>query len=451
MSKISVPTAAAGRETLSCPVAESLRERAHALIPGGCHTYAKGDDQYPAIAPPFIVRGSGCHVWDVSGRHYIEYAMGLRSVTLGHGYAPVVEAAVRQMRDGTNFNRPSPIEGDCAEMFLSMVPSAEMVKFTKDGSTCTTAAVKLARAYTGRECVAICADSPFYSYDDWFIGTTAMDGGIPEIATAHTLRFQYNRIETLEALFDARPNRIACVMLEPARSVEPAGGFLQQVRALCRRHGAVLVFDETITGFRWHAGGAQDLYGVAADLSVFGKAMGNGFAISALAGRRDLMDQGGIRTPGARRVFLLSTTHGAENHALAAAMATMKVYRDEPVIEHLHAQGERLRAGVEPIVAALGLGANFGIEGRGCALMFSCRDREGAPSQPMRTLFLQEMIRRGVLAPSWLTAYTHDDRDIDRTIEACGEALEIYRKALDEGCEPHLIGPPTRGVYRRYN
>jgi glutamate-1-semialdehyde 2,1-aminomutase len=304
MSKISVPTAAAGRETLSCPVAESLRERAHALIPGGCHTYAKGDDQYPAIAPPFIVRGSGCHVWDVSGRHYIEYAMGLRSVTLGHGYAPVVEAAVRQMRDGTNFNRPSPIEGDCAEMFLSMVPSAEMVKFTKDGSTCTTAAVKLARAYTGRECVAICADSPFYSYDDWFIGTTAMDGGIPEIATAHTLRFQYNRIETLEALFDARPNRIACVMLEPARSVEPAGGFLQQVRALCRRHGAVLVFDETITGFRWHAGGAQDLYGVAADLSVFGKAMGNGFAISALAGRRDLMDQGGCsccRPPTAQR------------------------------------------------------------------------------------------------------------------------------------------------------
>lgn len=442
---------AVAQEPGSCPISDALRERAHALIPGGCHTYAKGDDQYPASAPAFIVRGSGCHVWDVSGRRYIEYAMGLRSVTLGHAYPPVVEAAERQMREGTNFNRPSPIEGDCAELFLSMVPRAEMVKFTKDGSTCTTAAIKLARAYTNRDCVAICSDSPFFSYDDWFIGTTAMDGGIPELATATTLRFQYNRIETLEALFDARPNRIACVMLEPARSVEPGRGFLQKVRALCRRHGAVLVFDETITGFRWHAGGAQDVYGVTPDLSIFGKAMGNGFAISALAGRRDLMDQGGIRTPGARRVFLLSTTHGAESHALAAAMATMKVYRDEPVVEHLHAQGEKLRAGVTPIVASLGLREHFGIEGRGCSLMFTCRDRSGAASQPMRTLFMQEMVRRGVLAPSWLTAYTHADRDIERTVEACGEALEVYRRALDEGHERYLIGPPTRGVYRRYN
>jgi len=442
---------AAASAPAACAVSEALRERAHSLIPGGCHTYAKGDDQYPSNAPAFIVRGSGCHIWDVAGRRYIEYAMGLRSVTLGHAYPSVLAAAERAMRAGTNFNRPSPIEGDCAELFLSMVPKAEMVKFTKDGSTCTTAAIRLARAYTHRDCVAICADSPFYSYDDWFIGTTAMDGGIPEIATAQTLRFQYNRIETLQALFDAHPNRIACVMLEPARSVEPADGFLKKVEALCRRHGAVLILDETITGFRWHAGGAQDVYGVTPDLSIFGKAMGNGFAVSALAGRRALMDQGGIRAPGARRVFLLSTTHGAEHHALAAAMATMTVYRDEPVVEHLHAQGERLRAGVTAIVGSLGLQGHFGVEGRGCSLMFTCRDRSGAASQPMRTLFMQEMIRHGVLAPSWLTAYAHTDRDIERTLEACGEALLVYRRALDEGHERFLAGPATRGVYRRYN
>ena len=248
-----------------------LEARLRRVIPGGAHTYAKGSDQFPELSPGVIARGAGCHVWDVDGNEFIEYGMGLRAVTLGHAYAPVVEAVRESLSLGTNFTRPSALELECAETFLGIISGAEMVKFTKDGSTADTAALKLARAYTGRELVAICAEQPFFSYDDWFIGTTTMDGGIPPIERSFTLRFHYNDADSLKALFLAHPGKIAAVFLEPARTSEPAPGFLEGVQALCTEHGAVLVFDEMITGFRWHLGGAQALYGVVPDLSTFGK------------------------------------------------------------------------------------------------------------------------------------------------------------------------------------
>jgi glutamate-1-semialdehyde 2,1-aminomutase len=304
--------------------APSLQEKAHRLIPGGCHTYAKGDDQYPAIAPSFIVKGKGCHVWDLEGRNFIEYGMGLRSVTLGHAYEPVLAAVKDALEAGANFTRPAPIEVACAEALLDATKCGEQVKFSKDGSSVVTAAVKLARAYTGRDMVAACADHPFFSYDDWWIGTTSLDGGIPSAFPALTAKFRYNDIDGLRALFDRFGARIACVVLEPARTQEPEAGFLESVRDLCSSRGAVLIFDEMITGFRWSLGGGQESYGVKADLSTFGKAMANGFSVSALVGRRDIMDLGGAGNPG-KKVFLLSTTHGAETHALAAALRTIQI------------------------------------------------------------------------------------------------------------------------------
>ena len=323
------------------PATEDLRERAHRAIPGGCHTYAKGDDQYPSNAPAFLVRGKGCRVWDREGREYIEYGMGLRAVTLGHAYEPVVEAAIRQMRLGTNFNRPSPIEVECAEALLGVVTRADMVKFAKDGSTAVSAAVKLARAHTGRVKVAICADHPFFSYNDWFMVTTGIPGGIPAGTEADTLTFRYNDLAGVERLFAEHPGEIACVILEPARTDEPKEDFLQRLKSLAHRNGALLVFDETISGFRWAIGGGQDVYDIAPDLAIFGKALGNGFSISALTGKREVMELGGLHHA-RERVFLLSTTHGAETHSLAAAKAVIDIYRSEDVIGTLYRQGERL-------------------------------------------------------------------------------------------------------------
>lgn len=430
-------------------LARRLQRRAHELIPGGAHTYAKGDDQFPANAPPFIVRGQGCHAWDIDGREYIEYGMGLRAVTLGHAFAPVVEAVTRQLQHGVNFTRPAPIEQECAQTLLSIVPGADMVKFCKDGSHAVDGAVRLARAATGRDGVAICADHPFFSTGDWFIGTSEMNAGIPAATRRLVHAFPYNDRAALQALFADHPGQIACVVMEAARIDEPDSGYLQWVKDTVHAHGALLVFDEMITGFRWHLGGAQAEYGVTADLTTYGKALANGFAVSALAGRRELMRLGGLDHD-RERVFLLSTTHGAQTHELAAAIATMRFYREHPVIETLQARGQRLREGVTQASAALGLGRQVGVVSRDCNLLFYTRDAQGQPSQPLRTLFMQELVRHGILAPSFVVSWSHSEADIDRTIDAVARALQVYRQALDAGVDRFLQGPAVQPVFRRY-
>jgi glutamate-1-semialdehyde 2,1-aminomutase len=449
-----VPTQSAPIAGLAFPQisagTQQLRERAHSLIPGGAHTYAKGDDQYPTVAPPFIARGLGCHVWDLDGNEFIEYGMGLRAVSLGHAFPPVIEAVMRELQNGSNFVRPSPLEVACAEAFLGCVPTMEMVKFAKNGSDATTAGLKLARAYTGRDLVAICGDQPFFSTDDWFIGSTPMAAGIPVAIRNQTLKFRFNDAASLESLFQSHPGEIACVVLEAETSVAAAPGFLQAVRQICTAHGAVLMLDEMITGFRWDVGGAQKVHGIVPDLSTFGKAIANGFALGALAGRREIMDRGGLKHP-YDRVFLLSTTHGAETHTLAAAIATMKIYRSEPVIETLYRQGDRLRAGVNSAIQRHQVDGFVEVMGRPCNLVFATRGPDRQPSQPFRALFMQEMIRRGVLAPSFVVSYSHSDDDIDRTIEAVDGALEIYARALAEGVEPFLVGRPLKPVFRTRN
>jgi glutamate-1-semialdehyde 2,1-aminomutase len=428
----------------------ALRARAHRLIPGGSHTYAKGDDQYPEQAPAFIVRGEGCHVWDVDGNEFIEYGMGLRAVTLGHAFEPVVEAACKQMRLGINFTRPAKIEIDLAEALLDVIDGAQMVKFGKNGSDVTTAAVKLARAYTGRDLVAICGDQPFFSVDDWFIGTTEMNAGIPQAITKMTLKFRYNDSQSLRDLFDRHPDQIACVVMEAETTTPPAPSYLGEVKQLCEQNGAVLVFDEMVTGFRWHLGGAQRFHGVVPHLSTFGKAMGNGFAVSALVGERDIMRLGGIDHD-RPRVFLLSTTHGAETHALAASIETLRIYREWNVVEFLWNQGERLRALVNQSITENRLDGFFELLGRSCNLVFATRDQHYKPSQAFRTLFLQELIKRGVIAPSFVVSFSHTDSDIDRTADAVFQAHMIYRKALDEGIEKYLEGRPVKPVNRKCN
>jgi len=445
-----VPLTIAAPETRDFSKSHALQPKAHRLIPGGAHTYAKGDDQYPEQAPGFIARGKGCHVWDLDGNEFIEYGMGLRAVTLGHAFESVVEAAHKQMQLGTNFSRPAKIEVDLAEAMLAIIDGADMVKFAKNGSDVTTAAVKLARAYTGRNLIAICADQPFFSIDDWFIGTMEMNAGIPRAVAEMTLKFRYNDIESLQALFDQNPGQVACVMLEAEATTPPGTGYLNRVKELCEQQGAILIFDEMITGFRWHLGGGQKFHGVVPHLCTFGKAMGNGFAISALMGKAEIMRLGGLDHDQAR-VFLLSTTHGAETHALGASLETIRIYREQSVVEFLWRQGGRLQTLVRQSIAENRLKDFFQLVGRPCNLVYATRDQDGNPSQGFRTLFLQELIRRGVIAPSFVVSFSHRDADIERTGEAVYEAHVIYRKALDEGIEKYLEGRPVKPVNRKYN
>ncbi|MFF9901444.1 glutamate-1-semialdehyde 2,1-aminomutase [Streptomyces longispororuber] len=436
-------------EEFTLPRSRAANERLHAMVPGGAHTYAKGDDQYPEGLAPVISHGRGAHVWDVDGNRYVEYGSGLRSVSLGHAHPRVTEAVRRQLDRGSNFARPSVVEVEAAERFLATVPTAEMVKFAKNGSDATTAAVRLARAATGRPRVAICADHPFFSVDDWFIGTTPLSAGVPAATTQLTVAFPYGDLAATEELLARHRDEIACLVLEPATHTEPPPGYLAGLRDLADRHGCVLVFDEMITGFRWSEAGAQGLYGVVPDLSTFGKALGNGFAVSALAGRRALMERGGLRHSG-DRVFLLSTTHGAETHSLAAAMAVQATYVEEGVTAHLHALGERLAAGVREAAAGAGVGDHVVVRGRASNLVFATLDGDGRPSQEYRTLFLRLLLVGGVLAPSFVVSAALSDADIEHTVGVVAQACAVYRKALDAGDPtPWLGGRPVQPVFRR--
>jgi len=419
----------------------------HGLIPGGAHTYAKGDDQYPAGMAPVIERGAGCRVWDIDGNEFVEFGNGLRSTTLGHRFEPVLRAVRDHLDLGANFVRPHRIELQAAERLVELIPSAEMVKFGINGSDSTTAAVRLARAFTNREMVAVCRQHPFLSTDDWFIVTTPMSAGIPKATQRLTVQFNYNDLADLARLFETYPGEIAAVVLEAETVEPPADGYFAGMRRLCDEHGALLILDEIITGFRWHERGAQFVHSIEPDLCVFGKGLGNGFPVSALAGRADIMRLGGF-VDDTDRVFLLSQTAGGQPWALAAVLAVIDTYQRDHVAERLHQIGARLRHGIEQVVADAGLSSHFQLRGRDCNLVYAALDDEGRPSQEFRTLVLQELVERGILAPSFVVCAAHDESVISQTIEAVAALMPIYQRALEDGVAGLLRGRSVRPAIR---
>ncbi len=426
------------RRTPSFARSARLQNRLHAMVPGGAHTYARGDDQYPEGMAPVIARGLAARVWDADDNEFVEYGMGLRAVTLGHAYPPVLDAVRAVLSRGQSFTRPSTLEVAAAEDFLSVVPGADMVKFAKNGSDATTAALKLARAATGRDMAAV-ANQPFFSTDDWYIGTTPMPAGISAAVRAGTVRFAFNDLDSLRALFELYPRRIAAVFTEPATSlVAPAPGYLEGLRELCTAEGAVVVFDEIITGFRWATGGAQQVYGVVPDLSTWGKAMGNGFPLAALAGKRDLMELGGLNTD-ADRVFLLSTTNGPELVGLAAFRAVLETYRTSDPVGAMRRAGQRLATAANQIIGEAGMREFLEVAGHPNCLMFLTRDPSGAPSQRYRTLFLAELLKGGVLGQSFVISAAHTDDDIHLTLQAIADALPAYSKAVELGSTAGML------------
>jgi glutamate-1-semialdehyde 2,1-aminomutase len=429
----------------------ALQARLHEIVPGGAHTFAKASDQYPEQMAPVLVRGRGARVWDVDGNEFVEYGMGMRSVTLGHAYEPVVEAVRAVLADGLSFSRPTELELAAAEDFLAVVPGADMVKFCKNASDATSTAVRVARAATGRDLVVYCHDQPYFSSQDWFVGTLPINTGVPKAVRDLGRSFSYNDVDSLRSVLEENRDAVACVILEAATGMtEPHPGFLQAVRALCDEHGVVLVFDETITGFRWSIGGAQSVYGITPDLSTWGKAIGNGFPIAALAGRREVMELGGLTTD-EPRVFLLSSTHGAESVSLAAFRAVVRAYTETDPIGAMERQGRALADGVNAVMSDAGIADHVSVVGRSSCLVFRTTDAEGNPSQPMRTLFLQEILRRGVLGQSFVISAAHTDFDVEQTVEAARAAVPAYTKALETGRPEELFtGRPVAPAHRLY-
>jgi glutamate-1-semialdehyde 2,1-aminomutase len=444
-------------------------KRLNQIIPGGAHTYSRGDDQFPSNAPSILVKGEGAYVWDADGKKYLDYGMGLRSVNIGYGNKEVADAVYQEILKGNNLTRASLTELEAAELLGEIIPSAEMVKFAKHGSTVTTAAVKLARAFTGRKYIALPFEQPFFSFDDWFIGSTVLQKGVLQETSQYTVKFHYNDLNSLQALFDTYPGQIAAVMMEAATTLKPCSNscaheeqvcnscpnnsdnFVKKVLDLAHQNGALFILDEMITGFRWDFRGAQNFYGITPDLSTFGKAMANGFAVAALTGKREIMSLGNIDVPGQERVFLTSTTHGAEMGALGAFIKTMEILQRDDVVNHFWEYGSRLKQGMNGIAQELGINQYFYVEGYPCSLNYVAKSNEGQISLDYRTLFAQELMKQGVMMPYIALCQSHGVGELEITLNAVYESLTVYKKALEEGFEKYLKGPAIKPVFRKYN
>jgi glutamate-1-semialdehyde aminotransferase len=432
-------------------LSDEYRKSIHNLIPGGAHTYSKGDDQFPILSPAAITHGKGCRVWDLDGNEYIECLGGLASISLGHAYEPVVERVTEELKKGNNFSRPSIIEREVAERFLANVPGHDMIKFAKNGSVVTTAAVKLARAYTGRKLVARPIDHPFYSYDDWFIGSTDVKSGIPSDISALTVTYTSDNPQSLIDLFNQYPHEIACVISEPEKFNVLPENYLSDAIALAHKHGALWIMDEMITGYKTAYPGSMTKYNVVPDMTTWGKGIANGFSFCCLTGKKEILELGGIRKTGSEKLFLVSTTHGGETCSIAAAIATMDEFEKQPVIEHNQRMGQRFIDGSKTIISKHGLSNNIRNMQFNWHASLGYFDADGNNSFGLRTLFHQELIARGVLFQGiFCPHYSHKESDVDYVLQAIDESCELFKKGLEDGYQHYLVGEPIKPVFRKY-
>jgi len=418
---------------------EALLREAVELFPTGTQTAMKSAASFPVgISPLFVQRASGARLWDADGNEYIDFVGALGPITLGYNDPDVTAAVREQLEIGSLFSLSHPIELDVARLLQEMIPCCERVRFGKNGSDMTTTAIRLSRAVTGRDRVALCG---YHGWHDWSIAPTPQNAGVPQAVRELSHSFQYNDLDSLESIFRVSPNQIAAVIMEPMRVEPPQAGFLERVRELCTHNGAVLIFDEIVTGFRFANGGAQELFGITPDLAVFAKGMSNGFPLSALVGRKEFMQP--LATVHA------SLTYGGETLSLAAAKATLEKYRREPVIPTIKSRGKRLLAGMVPLIQRHGLAEVFVVGGDPALPFMLPRAGLGFSEPEIRTYFLQEMFARGFLVlGAHAISYAHTEEDIDRLLAAYAEVLPGLAAAIRDTTLPSLLraAPPKHST-----
>ena len=423
------------------PASDRLLERALQSIPLGAQTFSKSITQYPrGVSPFFADRAQGAKVWDVDGYEYVDFNNALCSITLGHVDPEVTAAVADQLGRGTIFTLSHELEVEVAERIIACVPCAEKVRFGKNGSDATSGAIRVARAFTGRDRVATCG---YHGWQDWYIGSTARNKGVPEASRALTHPFPYNDLNALEALLNRHPGQFAAVILEPMNVAWPEDDFLSKLAELTRRHGALVIFDETITGFRFALGGAQELFGVTPDLACFGKGLANGYPLSAVAGRADVMAE-------FEEVFF-SFTMGGETLSLAAAKAAIDKMRQQEVTAALASQGKVLMDQVEGLISEHGCGDFLSMAGHPSWSFLIMRDHPHATQFELKTLFLQEVLARGVLTlGTHNMSFAHSDGDIAHLLRTYAEVFGLMREALNrpEGVRDSLNCAPLQPLFK---
>lgn len=413
---------------------EEMLERALQSIPLGTQTFSKSRTQYPyGVSPYFIKKGLGSKVWDIDGNEYIDFINSLCAVTLGYNDPDVTQAIREQLEDGVIFSLPHPLEVEVSEKIVEMVPCAEMIRFGKNGSDATAGAVRIARAYNGREHVAVCG---YHGWQDWYIGSTTRNLGVPLSTRGLTHSFVYNNLDSLKEIFNKYPDQIAAVIMEPMTLVPPEDDFLQKVKTLAHQNGALLVFDETITGFRFARGGAQEYFGVIPDLATFGKGLANGYPLSVVAGKKEVMKL--------MEEIFFSFTFGGESLSLAASLATLTKLQNKPIIEGLYTQGQKIIEGVNALIHKHQMESVLSITGNPTWSFFQFKDTETCTQLEIKTLFMQEVFARGIMILSTHNiSYAHTDGDISTLIQTYEEVFTIIKKAVEHNamkaylkCEP---------------
>ena len=396
-------------------------KRAEKTIPLGSQTFSKSRIAYPNnVSPLFIKRGKGCQVWDADENQYTDFVSGLLSVSLGYCNQVVDEAVIKQIKSGVTFSLPHRLEMEVAEKLVDLIPCAEMVRFGKNGSDATSAAIRLARAYTQKEHVAVCG---YHGWQDWYIGSTSRDLGVPKATKDLTHAFKYNDIDSLEEIFSQNSNQIAAVILEPMNTHYPENDFLQNVKAMCQRHGAVLIFDETITGFRYSMGGAQQFFGVTPDLATFGKGMANGYPISAVVGRKDIMLL--------MEDIFFSGTFAGETLSLAATKATLGFMAENGVVEHLTLMGKKLQSGLHDIINDMQADKWLSVSGHPVWSFLNIGGQGIYSAIELKSLFLQEMAQHGFLMGGGHNlSYAHKDTDIEALLSAYRQVLSTLAETI---------------------
>ena len=401
---------------------EEMLERALKTIPLGTQTFSKSKTQYPkGVSPYYVKKGIGSHIWDVDGNEYIDFINGLDCINLGYNDPDVKKAVIEQLDNGVTFSLPHSLEFMVAEKIVEMVPCAEKVRFGKNGSDATAGAIRLARAFTKRDHVVVCG---YHGWQDWYIGSTPRNLGVPKSTQALTHTFSYNDLPSLEVVFKEWPNQIAAVIMEPMNISEPEPGFLEGVKEITHRNGALLIFDETVTGFRYANGGAQEYFNVIPDLTTLGKGLANGFPLSAVVGRADIMHV-------MEEVFF-SFTFGGETLSLAASLATLNKIQQLPVVDTLYIQGRKVLEGINNLIERYRVGHILSITGNPTWSFLLIKDVEPYTQWDIKTLFLQEMFVRGILTlGTHNMSYSHSDLDIQLLLKAYDEVLPLIKDSVD--------------------
>jgi glutamate-1-semialdehyde 2,1-aminomutase len=425
------------QELPNIAASQALWARASGLIPAGTQTLAKGPTQYvDGVAPKYLARGKGARVWDVDGNEFIDMTMAVGPVVLGYGYPAVDRAIIEQLQQGITFSLMHPLEVEVAELVRRVVPGADAVRFSKTGCDVTSAAVRLARAFTGRSKLLCCG---YHGWHDWYVGTTPRSAGVPLATRELTETFPYNDLFSLMENLD---EQVACVILEPTIFEAPDSDYLRVLKRACEAAGALLVFDEMWTGFRMALGGAQQRYDVTADLACFSKAVANGMPLSVLTGRREVMQL-------LEEDVFFFTTFGGEALSLAAAKATIETLRDLEVPARLEYAGQQLQQGVSHLVAKKGL-AHVKVSGLPCRSIVSF-DASVADPLLQKSLLQQELLRHGVLWTGFHNlSLAHGEAEIDHVLQAYDRALDALSTALARGKLPEsLRGRPVQPVFRK--